>query len=142
MCFTVLQVQCSCFEIVTFCNNLSHRRDKKEFLTGSTIQPLIVSGSQSLEEFTRLQKQQKHLQDLRQAGLTDGDIVLKLGVEEARRLFDEADPLRPGGMQVGKGTLAPNPDVNKERICAIEKVGETHQLKFRSSICFHWITCG
>ena len=99
-----------------------YRRDKKEFLTGSVYQSLSVGGSKSLEEFTELQRQQKQLQDLRKAGLTDGDIVLKLGVAAAKVLFEQVDPLRRGDMHFGKSKLGISPDVLMERKQAIEQV--------------------
>lgn len=107
------------------------RREKKEFTSGVVFEPLAAKGTHSLSEYARLQDTQTHLEDLRHLGLTNEEISLMLGGQEAPPCLDTGVALRLGKRTKDEteSGLGADPMAQRQRLAAIEDVSHFLHLK-------------
>ena len=100
------------------------RREKKEFTSGVIFEPLATKGTHSLSEYTHLQDTQTHLEDLRHLGLTNEEIGLMIGGDEAQTCLDTGMTLRLGKRTKEEtgGGLGADPLAQRQRLTAVEEV--------------------
>ena len=103
----------------------------------------MTKGAHSLTEYTRLQDSQTQLEELRHLGLTNEEIALLHGQEDAwPPLVTGADPhLRKRPKEEADGGLGADPVAQRQRITAIEHVSHSYvcYAHYIYNICIRYL---